>query len=166
MTVTTNKYKIMFYFYAFCSFNLYGNETINGPYNISNDSGIIRVDKNNDKNCPLDIIVRNSIREYRLDRICMNGNTPNIRSIFFTKIHSQAHIGIIISWYNKHQAEGIDETNFEVKIYKKNNDGNYIIDKEKNYSPVFYGREDGTGDGSYKYNNALAVKQYLHNKYH
>lgn len=46
-------------------------------------------------------------------------------------------------------------------MYKKNRDGGYVIDKDKNADAAFYGTEDG----SYKYNNALAVKHYLREKY-
>ena len=75
------------------------------------------------------------------------------------------HIGTIVSWHNKHQAEGIDETNFEVKIYRMNKHGQYTLDEEKTSDAILSGVEDSAGDGSYKYNNATAVKKYMKKKY-
>ncbi|EON90487.1 hypothetical protein PLESHI_00205 [Plesiomonas shigelloides 302-73] len=150
--------------YLFCSFS-YAAEVIDGPYKISNDHDFFIAQKSQNENCPIDLIVTGGKTSYVIDRLCVNGDLPKIRSTFFITLKGVNHIGVIVSWYNKHQAEGIEQTDYQVTIYKKNNDGMYSIDKDKNNDRLFYGVEDGTGDGSYKFNNAKAVKLYLKSKY-
>lgn len=94
-------------------------DVIQGPYRISNDTVSVKIEKNDDINCPLSMVIYDKSSHYELDKICENGDYPNLRSVFFFTLKGVSHIGTIVSWHNKHQAEGIDETNFEVKIYKK-----------------------------------------------
>lgn len=148
-----------------CSF-VYAGENLQGPYQITNDVGVVRVEENEANiNCPVNIVVSGDSVEYVLDQFCVDGDQPNVRSVFFVKLRGVNYIGVIVFWYNKHRAEGIDETSYQVMVYKKNRDGRYVIDKDKNADAALYGTEDGAGDGSYKYNNALAVKHYLREKY-
>lgn len=155
---------VMFFLFVFSSF-LYGGELVQGPYKISGETGFVSVVKNNDDNCPIDLVIADNKESYVMDRLCVNGDYPNVRSVFFIRLDGVNHVGIIVTWYNKHQAEGIEQTDYQVMIYKKNNNGTYIFDKEKNNDKLFYGAEDGSGDGSYKFNNALAVKKYLARRY-
>lgn len=137
-------------------------EILQGPYPITNDVGYLTVKQNGGNiNCPVDLIINKHNEEYVLDRMCINGDQPNVRSVFFVKLRGENYIGVIVSWYNKHQAEGIDETSYQIMIYKKDGHGSYVIDKDKNSDRALYGAEDGAGDGSYKYNNASAVKNIL-----
>ena len=138
---------------------------IQGPYRISNDTASVKIEKNDDINCPLSMVIYDKSSHYELDKICENGDYPNLRSVFFFTLKGVNHIGTIVSWHNKHQAEGIDETNFEVKIYKKNAGGEYTVDKAKTLDPVLSGTEDGAGDGTYKFNNAISVKKYMKERY-
>lgn len=165
--VIMNRFKLLLVFICFF-FTAYVNagEIVQGPYKITNDTASVQVENNDmDLNCPFTLMISNAPSSYELDKICENGDIPNIRSIFFMSLKGMSYIGTIVSWHNKHQAEGIDETNFEVRVYKKNKNGKYILDKEKTSDAVLTGTEDGTGDGSYKYNNAAAVKKYMKRKY-
>lgn len=158
-----NKY-ISFMFF----FSVYANagEVVQGPYKITGDTATIRVEENSgDINCPFSLVISKVSASYELDKVCENGDKPNIRSVFFMSLKGVTYIAIIVSWYNKHQAEGIDETNFEVKIYRMNEHGQYTLDEEKTSDAILSGTEDSTGDGSYKYNNATAVKRYIKKKY-
>lgn len=138
---------------------------IQGPYRISNDTASVKIEKNDDINCPLSMVIYDKSSHYELDKICENGDYPNLRSVFFFTLKGVNHIGTIVSWHNKHQAEGIDETNFEVKIYKNNAGGEYTVDKAKTLDPVLSGTEYGAGDGTYKFNNAISVKKYMKERY-
>lgn len=158
-----NKY-ISFMFF----FSVYANagEVVQGPYKITGDTATIRVEENSgDINCPFSLVISKVSASYELDKVCENGDKPNIRSVFFMRLKGVTYIATIVSWYNKHQAEGIDETNFEVKIYRMNEHGQYTLDEEKTSDAILSGTEDSTGDGSYKYNNATAVKRYMKKKY-
>lgn len=158
-----NKY-ISFMFF----FSVYANagEVVQGPYKITGDTATIRVEENSgDINCPFSLVISKVSASYELDKVCENGDKPNIRSVFFMSLKGVTYIATIVSWYNKHQAEGIDETNFEVKIYRMNEHGQYTLDEEKTSDAILSGTEDSTGDGSYKYNNATAVKRYIKKKY-
>ncbi|MFM5523634.1 hypothetical protein [Aeromonas jandaei] len=158
-----NKY-ISFMFF----FSVYANagEVVQGPYKITGDTATIRVEENSgDINCPFSLVISKVSASYELDKVCENGDKPNIRSVFFMSLKGVTYIATIVSWYNKHQAEGIDETNFEVKIYRMNEHGQYTLDEEKTSDAILSGTEDSTGDGSYKYNNATAVKRYMKKKY-
>lgn len=138
---------------------------IQGPYRISNDTASVKIEKNDDINCPLSMVIYDKSSHYELDKICENGDYPNLRSVFSFTLKGVNHIGTIVSWHNEHQAEGIDETNFEVKIYKNNAGGEYTVDKVKTLDPVLSGTEDGAGDGTYKFNNAISVKKYRKERY-
>ncbi|ALZ80491.1 hypothetical protein [Aeromonas hydrophila] len=140
-------------------------DLIQGPYRISNDTASVKIEKNDDINCPLSMVIYDKLSHYELDEICENGDYPNLRSVFFFTLKGVNHIGTIVSWHNKHQAEGIDETNFEVKIYKKNAGGEYTFDKATSLDPVLSGTEDRAGDGAYKFNNAISVKKYVKERY-
>lgn len=140
-------------------------DVIQGPYRISNDTASVKIEQKDDINCPLSMTIYDKSSHYELDKICENGDYPDLRSVFFFTLKGVNHIGTIVSWHNKHQAEGIDETNFEVKIYKKNAGGEYIFDKAKTLDPVLSGTEDGAGDGKYKFNNAISVKKYMKERY-
>ncbi|RQM70566.1 hypothetical protein EHZ47_21665 [Aeromonas jandaei] len=158
-----NKY-ISFMFF----FSVYANAgaVVQGPYKITGDTATIRVEENSgDINCPFSLVISKVSASYELDKVCENGDKPNIRSVFFMSLKGVTYIATIVSWYNKHQAEGIDETNFEVKIYRMNEHGQYTLDEEKTSDAILSGTEDSTGDGSYKYNNATAVKRYMKKKY-
>lgn len=158
-----NKY-ISFMFF----FSVYANagEVVQGPYKITGDTATIRVEENSgDINCPFSLVISKVSASYELDKVCENGDKPNIRSVFFMSLKGVTYIATIVSWYNKHQAEGIDETNFEVKIYRMNEHGQYTLDEEKTSDAILSGTEYSTGDGSYKYNNATAVKRYIKKKY-
>jgi hypothetical protein len=149
-------------------FSVYANagEVVQGPYKITGDTATIRVEENSgDINCPFSLVISKVSASYELDKVCENGDKPNIRSVFFMSLKGVTYIATIVSWYNKHQAEGIDETNFEVKIYRMNEHGQYTLDEEKTSDAILSGTEDSTGDGSYKYNNATAVKRYIKKKY-
>ncbi|MFM5231653.1 hypothetical protein ACET9H_20745 [Aeromonas media] len=140
-------------------------DIIQGPYRISNYTASVKIEKKDDINCPLSMVVYDKSSHYELDKICENGDYPNLRSVFFFTLKGVNHIGTIVSWHNKHQAEGIDETNFEVKIYRMNKHGKYTLDEEKTSDAMLSGTEDSTGDGSYKYNNATPVRKYMKKKY-
>lgn len=134
-------------------------ELIQGPYRINNDTASVQIEKKNDVNCPLSMVIYDKSSYYELDKICENGDYPNLRNVFFFTLKG------IVSWHNKHQAEGIDETNCEVKIYRRNERGQYTLDEERTSDAILSGTEGSTGDGSYKYNNATAVKEYMKRKY-
>ncbi len=150
---------------SFVCFFSYAGEVIQGPYKISHDTDSISVEKSSDEDCPVNLIVSGNKTSYVMDKLCINGDFPNVRSVFFARLGGVNYIGTIVSWYNKHQAEGIDQTDYQVTMYKKNKSGIYVLDKEKNNDASFYGTEDGTGDGSYRFNAASAVKKYLMGKY-
>lgn len=162
-----SKYNIFISLICFF-FSAYANagEVVQGPYKVTGDTATIQVEENKENvNCPFSLIISNASVSYELDKVCENGDKPNIRSIFFMNLKGVSHIATIVSWHNKHQAEGIDETNFEVIIYRRNKNGQYTLDEEKTSDAILSGTEDSTGDGSYKYNNATAVKKYMKNKY-
>ncbi|QKF99383.1 hypothetical protein HQK30_09245 [Aeromonas hydrophila] len=163
--VIMRKYGFFILNLIFPAFFVNAADIIQRPYRISNDTVSVKIEKKDDINCPLSMVIYDKSSHYELDKICENGDSPNLRSIFFFTLKGVNHIGTIVSWHNKHQAEGIDETNFEVKIYKKNAGGEYTVDKTKTLDPVLSGTEDGAGDGTYKFNNAISVKKYMKERY-
>ncbi|WP_156559847.1 MULTISPECIES: hypothetical protein [Aeromonas] len=163
--VIMRKYGFFILNLIFPAFFVNAADIIQIPYRISNDTVSVKIEKKDDINCPLSMVIYDKSSHYELDKICENGDCPNLRSIFFFTLKGVNHIGTIVSWHNKHQAEGIDETNFEVKIYKKNAGGEYTVDKTKTLDPVLSGTEDGAGDGTYKFNNAISVKKYMKERY-
>ncbi|MEV3815944.1 hypothetical protein [Aeromonas salmonicida] len=163
--VIMRKYGFFIFILTFSTLFVNAADIIQGPYRISNDTASVQIEKKDDINCSLSMVIYDKPSYYELDKICENGDYPNLKSVFFFTLKGVNHIGTIVSWHSKHQAEGIDETNFEVKIYKKNADGEYTFDKVKTLDPVLSGTEDGAGDGTYKFNNAISVKKYMKEKY-
>lgn len=80
-----------------CSF-VYAGEILQGLYQITNDIGVVRVEENEANiNFPVSIVVSGDSDEYVLDQFCVNGDQPNVRSVFFVKLSGVSYIGVIVS---------------------------------------------------------------------
>lgn len=96
----------------------------------------------------------------------MDGDTPNIDTMFFMNIHNVKNAIVLISWYQLHQAESINGNTYQVYAYKYSGNSlfkNDIITKD----PALNGM-DGEFNGEevqFKYKNAASIKQYIKNKY-
>ncbi len=55
---------------------------IQGPYRISNDTTSVEIEKNDDINCPLSMVIYDKSSHYELGKICENGDCPNLRRVF------------------------------------------------------------------------------------
>lgn len=74
-------------------------DIIQGPYRISNYTASVKIEKKDDINCPLSMVVYDKSSHYELDKICENGDYPNLRSVFFFTLKGVNHIGTIAAFF-------------------------------------------------------------------
>lgn len=58
-------------------------DVIQGHYRISNDTASVKIEQKDDINCPLSMTIYDKSSHYELDKICENGDYPDLRSVFF-----------------------------------------------------------------------------------
>jgi hypothetical protein len=57
-------------------------DLIQGPYRISNDTASVKIEKKDDINYPLSMVIYDKSSHYELDKICEDSDYPNLRSVF------------------------------------------------------------------------------------
>lgn len=96
----------------------------------------------------------------------MDGDTPNVDTVFFMKIRNEKNAVVLISWHQLHQAESINGKFYQVYAYKYSNDSLFINDMITK-DPALNGM-DGEMNGEevhFKYKSAASIKRYIKNKY-
>ncbi|WP_242514479.1 hypothetical protein [Enterobacter cloacae] len=88
------------------------------------------------------------------------------KPFFFTKIHNQKNVIVLISWKQRHAAEKINGTAYQVYGYSYSSNSlaiNSSIKNDQNLNGL-----DGEFNGeelNFKYKNAAEIKQYLKSHY-
>jgi len=152
----------MFFSYSCCSFAL--ENIVHGPFKFND--GSIYIKNENDINYPLSLYMSKDGVNQKVDTYEVNGDNPNIESVFFININKTKNVIVLVSWKQMHRAEKINGRAF--KIYGYSYDGfkltinNKIID-DPNLDGV-----DGVYNGEelhFKYKDAASIKQYLKDNY-
>lgn len=96
----------------------------------------------------------------------MDGDTSNVDTVFFMKIHNVKNVVVLISWHQSHQAESVNGNTYQVYTYKYSNDSlvlNDVITKD----PALNGMDgEFSGDEvNFEYKDAASIKKYIKNKY-
>ncbi len=154
------------FLFVFCSFPSYGqNEVVQGPFKID-DEKVIYFQREPNPDFPLGLYYESGTKKTQVDKYEVDGDVPNIDTVFFMKIHNVKNVIVLISWHQLHQAESINGNTYQVYAYKYSDNSlfpNYIITKD----PALNGM-DGEFNGNdmrFKYKDAASIKQYIINKY-
>lgn len=105
-------------------------------------------------------------KKTQVDKYEVDGDTPNIDTVFFMKIHNVKNVIVLISWHQLHQTESINGKTYQVYAYKYSNDSLFINDMITK-DPALNGM-DGEFNGDevhFNYKNAASIKQYIKNEY-
>lgn len=152
--------------FAFCSLPSYGQgEVVQGPFKIDGEK-IIYFQKEPNPDFPLGLYYDSGTKKTQVDKHEMDGDTPNVDTVFFMQIHNVKNVIVLISWHQLHQAESINGNTYQVYAYKYTNDSlvlNDVITKD----PALNGMDgEFNGDEVYfKYEDTASVKEYIKNKY-
>jgi len=143
-------------FYAFAQ-----SDIVQGPFKLDcGDSVLIK--KENDVDYPLAIYYENDGKFYKVESYEMDGDIPRVETVFFTKLENKKNVIVLISWHQRHPAENIDGTSYQVFGYaydSKMLTVNSSIKKDQNLNGL-----DGEFGGEnlhFKYKNAEQIKEYL-----
>ncbi|HII4325768.1 TPA: hypothetical protein ACY4PY_001966 [Enterobacter cloacae] len=159
--------KMLFSFlFAFCSLPSYGQgEVVQGPFKIDGEKSIyFQREPNSD--FPLGLYYDSGAKKTQVDKYEVDGDTPNIDTVFFMKIHNVKNVIVLISWHQLHQAESINGNTYQIHAYKYSNDSLFINDMITK-DPALNGM-DGEFNGDevhFNYKNAASIKQYIKNEY-
>ncbi|WP_271789606.1 hypothetical protein [Commensalibacter communis] len=115
----------------------------------------------------------------KIDFYEVDGECPEIKSVFFGNIHNKKYIFVMVIRNSNHPGAGMDGDFYQIYAYTKNKEGilslDRIISGDGNLSGFDGGRDcksyanpDGNDDCyvNYKYKTAADVKKYLKQKYH
>lgn len=152
--------------FAFCSLPSYGRgEVVQGPFKIDGDKAIY-FQRESNPDFPLGLYYDSGTKKTQVDKYEVDGDTPNIDTVFFMKIHNVKNVIVLISWNQLHQAESINGNTYQVYAYKYSNDSLFINDMITK-DPELNGM-DGEFNGDevhFKYKNVASIKKYIKNKY-
>ncbi|MGP2449770.1 hypothetical protein ACTUSR_11795 [Pantoea stewartii subsp. indologenes] len=154
------------FLFAFCSLPSYGQgEVVQGSFKIDGEKTIY-FQKETNPDFPLGLYFDSGTKKTQVDKYEVDGDAPNIDTMFFMNIHNVKNAIVLISWHQLHQAESINGNTYQVYAYKYSGNSlfkNDIITKD----PALNGM-DGEFNGEevqFKYKNAASIKQYIKNKY-
>ncbi|MFI8418323.1 hypothetical protein ACQKDS_13965 [Serratia sp. NPDC078593] len=154
------------FLFAFCSFPLYGqNKVVQGPFKID-DEKVIYFQREPNPDFPLGLYYESGAKKTQVDKYEVDGDNPNVDTVFFMEVHNVKNVIVLISWHQLHQAESINGNTYQVYAYKYSNDSlfpNDIITKDSALNGM-----DGEFNGNdmhFKYKDAASIKQYIINKY-
>ncbi|WP_447088792.1 hypothetical protein ACOTR2_02050 [Enterobacter asburiae] len=147
------------FLFAFCSLPSYGQgEVVQGAFKIDGEKTIYFQKKTN-PDFPRGLYFDSGTKKTQVDKYEVDGDTPNIDTVFFMNIHNVKNAIVLISWHQLHQAESINGNTYQVYAYKYSGNSlfkNDIITKD----PALNGM-DGEFNGEevqFKYKNAASIK--------
>lgn len=145
-----------------CSFSVFAkSDIVQGPFNLDGNSTVY-IKNESDINYPLAIYCECNGKKSKVESYETDGDEPHVETVFFTKIENKKNVIVLVSWRQKHIAEGIDGTSYQVYGYKydtKTLSVNQLVKNDPNLNGL-----DGEFDGkelSFKYKNAAEIKEYL-----
>lgn len=140
-------------------------DIVQGPFKLdANDSVYIK--REDDANYPLALYFKTNGNSIKVESYEVDGGEPHVETIFFTKINNKKNIIVLISWEQRHSAEKINGTAYQVYGYNYNLNSlsiNPSIKKDQNLNGL-----NGEFNGEelhFKYKNATEIKTYLQSHY-
>jgi hypothetical protein len=157
---------LLFFTLVFFTFSSFAKgDIVQGPFKFD-DTSYVYVKKQNDLNYPLSLYLMNNGVPKKIDSYEVNGDNPNIESIFFIQLDEIRNVIVLVSWHQEHRADDISGCSYQVYGYAY--DGNTLSPNKKITDDPILSGEDGVFNGDqlhFKYKNAASIKSYLHTKY-
>ncbi|MBZ2401102.1 hypothetical protein K6W59_17105 [Erwinia amylovora] len=152
--------------FVFCSLPSYAQgEVVQGPFKIDGEKAIY-FQKESNPDFPLGLYYDSGTKKTQVDKYEVDGDVPNIDTVFFMKVQNVKNVIVLVSWHQLHQAESINGKTYQVYAYKYSGNALPSNDKIKN-DPLLSGM-DGEFNGDevhFKYKDATSIKQYIKKKY-
>ncbi|MGK0738110.1 hypothetical protein ACSFCX_14945 [Yokenella regensburgei] len=146
-------------FFSFCVYSQ--SDIVQGPFKINGDDTVF-IQKEADINYPLALYFSDGISVKKVDSYEVDGDDPNVETVFFTKIKNVNNVIVLISWHQKHMMDNISGNSYQVYGYMYNKNSlsiNQVIKDDPNLSGL-----DGDFSGKqlhFKYKDAMTIKEYL-----
>lgn len=151
-------------FFSLVFFSSFAGEIVQGPFKLA-EGGSLVVEKSDDENYPIELVVKLDEKNIVADRYETDGAPPIVESVFFKKIKGLDNIITLVSWSQLHREERINGKSYQVYGYTYSN-GKVTSNKWITNDPNLSGM-DGEFNGEllyFKYKNAKLIKTYLDNK--
>lgn len=146
-------------------YTLAKTDIVQGPFSLDNDSSIY-IKKEDNVNYPLALYFETNGNDIKVESYEVDGSEPHVETVFFTKINNQKNVIVLISWKQRHSAENINGTAYQVygyDYYLNRISINHFIKNDRNLNGL-----DGDFNGEqlyFKYKNAATIKSYLQSNY-
>ncbi|WP_336215303.1 hypothetical protein [Enterobacter sp. P82] len=88
-------------------------DIVQGPFKLDGDANVY-IQKETDIHFQLAIYLDNNGRSLKVESYEVDGGDPHVETVFFTKIHNQKNVIVLISWEQRHAAEKINGTAYQV----------------------------------------------------
>lgn len=138
---------------------------VQGPFKLDEEATVY-IKSESDVNYPLAIYYETNGKSHKVESYETDGDEPHVDTVFFTKIKNKQNVIVLMSWSQKHSAEKIDGTSYQVFGYTydlRMLSVNQLVKNDQNLNGL-----DGEFGGeqlSFKYKNAAEIKQYLKSRY-
>lgn len=136
-------------------------EVIQGPFKIANQDYVL-IRKSPDVNYPLSLYLKSDSGEVKIESYESEGGEPHVETVFFMTLRNKKNVLVLVSWEQKHFAEGINGKLYQVYGYKYKKGKliiNSLIRDDPNLSGV-HGEFNGQ-QMEFTYRNAERIKKYL-----
>lgn len=141
------------------------SEIVQGPFKIDGCDSIF-IQKEQNVNYPIALYLKSDNKNYKIESYEVDGDSPNIETVFFTKINNTKNVIVLISWKQIHLVDNIYGKYYQIYgyTYKKNN---LTINNEIKKDPELSGLDGKFGDKNlhFKYKDAASIKRYLNIKH-
>lgn len=144
---------------SFCAFSQ--SDIAQGPFKLDAETSVF-IKNENDVNYPLAIYYEINGNAYKVESYEVDGDVPHVETVFFTDLGNKKNVIVLISWHQKHSAESIAGTAYQVFGYTydaRKLTVNSLIKNDQNLNGLdgeFYGKQM-----NFKYKNADKIKHYL-----
>lgn len=151
---------LVFSFYALAK-----SDIVQGPFKLDANSSIY-IKREGDVNYPLALYFETNGNISKVESYEVDGSEPHVEIVLFTKINNIKNVIVLISWEQRHFAEKINGTAYQVYGYNyslNNLSINPSIKKDQNLNGL-----DGEFNGEelhFDYKNAAKIKTYLQSHY-
>jgi len=152
-------------FFLFHSYALAQPDIVQGPFKLDNDSSVY-IKKEIDIDYPLALYFESNGKKNKVESYEVDGSDPHVETMFFADIDNQKNVIVLISWKQRHPAEKVNGTSYQVyayTFYSKSLSINPYVRKDQNLNGL-----DGEFDGEelhFKYKNEEEIKKYINKKY-
>ena len=147
-------------FYAIAQPNI-----VQGPFKLDEEATVY-IKSESDVNYPLAIYYESNGKSHKVESYETDGDEPHVETVFFTKLENKKNVIVLVSWHQKHPAEGMDGISYQVFGYTYDTSVlsvNPLVKNDQNLNGL-----DGEFDGkqlNFRYKSAAEIKQYLKSHY-